>query len=145
MMGQPTENDYPQQQEKVSPLKQTHDNLPNITHNIHTKLQKIALYQKQLKALTSYVKDVERALTFYRIESNFYKTTTTKKSRQSRREQKMTKTCQSDIKKIMNQDIFPFVKFIDKHQLQSLSRGSIAMKLMTQLKIPEDQMSEFWA
>ena len=84
-------------------------------------------------------------MSFYRIENNFFKTTTTKKGRQTRREDKMTKTCQSDIKKLMNQYIFPYVKFVDKQQLQSLSLGSIAMKLMTNLKIPEDQMPEFWA
>ena len=108
-------------------------------------MKTIASNEQQLNALTSYVKEQDRVLTFYRIENNFFKTTTTKQARKSRREQQTASTSQSDIKKIMNHDIFPHVKFIDKQQLQSLSMGSISMKIMTQLKIPEDQMAEFWA
>ena len=108
-------------------------------------MKTIASNEQQLNALTSYVKEQDRVLTFYRIENNFFKTTTTRQARKSRREQQTASTSQSDIKKIMNHDIFPHVKFIDKQQLQSLSMGSISMKIMTQLKIPEDQMAEFWA
>ena len=52
---------------------------------------------------------------------------------------------QSDLKRIMNQEIFPFHKFVNKDIIRDLSLGSIGLQVMIKMNIPPMEMPEFWA
>ena len=86
-----------------------------------------------------------RTLQFYKVENDFFRTQTTAKGRTAMRESKMDLGRQSDLKKIMNQEIFPFHKFVNKELIRDLSFGSIGLQIMIKMNIPPNEMPEFWA
>ena len=81
-----------------------------------------------------------RTLQFYKVENDFFRTQTTAKGRTAMRESKMDLGRQSDLKKIMNQEIFPFHKFVNKELIRDLSFGSIGLQIMIKMNIPPNEM-----
>ena len=101
--------------------------------------------REENKGQKEYITSQERTLAFFKIENDFFRTQTTKKGRSAMRESKMAIGRQSDIKKVMNQEIFPYYKFVNKDLIRSLGLGSIGLQIMIKLKVPPMEMPEFWA
>ena len=108
-------------------------------------LEAITKLTEENKGLLDHIQCQDRTLQFYRIENEFFQSQTTKKGRQATRENKIQYGLLSDLKKIMNQEIFPHHKFANKDQIKDLSLGSIAIHVMTKLGIDKKRMAEYWA
>ena len=108
-------------------------------------VEAISKLTDEKKGLLEHIQCQDRTLQFYRIENEFFQTQTTKKGRQATRETKIQYGLLSDLKKIMNQEIFPYHKFASKDQIKDLGLGSIAIHVMTKLGIPRSEMAEYWA
>ena len=106
---------------------------------------KIEKYKESIACKNEVIDSQSRALQFFKIENHFFRTQTTKKGRAAMRESKMAVGRQGDLKKIMNQEIFPFHKFVNKDLIRDLSLGSIGLQIMLKMNIPPGEMPEFWA
>ena len=66
------------------------------------------------------VGNYERTLKFYKIENKFFRDQTTKRGRKITRDAKVSVDKQVEMKRILNEDIFPFHKFPGKGKLKVL-------------------------
>ena len=101
--------------------------------------------QKEIENLKKCVGNYERTLKFYKIENKFFRDQTTKRGRKITRDAKVSVDKQVEMKRILNEDIFPFHKFPGKEKLKDLSLGSIGIEVMSKLRISHLDWPEFWA
>ena len=92
------------------------------------------------------VGNLERTLDFYKIENDFFRDQTTKRGRKITRDSKVSYDKQVEMKRILNEYIFPHHKFPSKDAIKDLSLGSIGIEVMSRLSnMNPSKWAEFWA